>query len=148
MADTARGDYPDLICSDCGEKGCSFKYLESRSPSGETVPFCTFCYEQREERQERGEESLLLGVKPSGIPEKFAGRVLGVKTESGSFYSLKPIEGKKDECIIFRRNKKPLHFSKARVICLKIGESMVLKPRNGCNTGLWSTTSVEKIKPC
>lgn len=148
MADTTRGDFRDLICSDCGEKGCTFRHWGPLVPKGEIGSFCWFCWEQRQERAERGEAPLLFGVQPPGIPAEFANHTISVETESKALYFLR-LTRKKDERIIWRERSgisSFLHFNMARVMHLEIGKILMLKPRCSEDTNLWSSTPVVSIK--
>ncbi len=136
----------DLVCSDCKEKGCIFQHWGPLVPKGKTGNFCGFCWEQRRDRYEKGKKPLRLGVKPPGIPKIFANHVLEVTTYSKSVYRLE-LTKKNDEQII-SRNKGGLSFTRARVMCLEIGKSLVLKPLDDRedNFDLWFTTPVTDIK--
>ena len=138
MADTMLGDFPELICSDCGEKGCIYKHWGPLVPKGEIGTFCSFCWGVRDKRGDRHP----LGVQPPGIPEEFTGRNLEVTTESGSIYLLNRT-AEKDECSVSRQEDLP--FSTARVLCLCVGESLAFKMRDG-DQGCWFSRPVTKIR--
>lgn len=146
MADTMRGNFPDLICSDCGEKSCTFKHWGPLVPKGQIGSFCCFCWSERQDRASRGEDPLPFGVQPPGIPEEFANRALEVITKSKSVYYLY-LTGEKDERVV-SRDRGGLSFTRARVLCLEISKRIIFKPRDDKDpSGLWFSTPVESIKP-
>lgn len=49
MPDTSRGDYPDNLCCDCGQKGCEFRHWGPLVPDGRRHNFCASCYLSRRE---------------------------------------------------------------------------------------------------
>ena len=136
MPDTMRGDFPDEICSDCGEKGCVFKHWGPLVPEEDMGSFCGYCWTRRDKL---GSLRIPLGFQPPGIPEEFQGKSVKVTTNSGAIYLLKPTD-KKDEVKVAR--DKGIDFTVARVLCLKQGEQMWLKPRDSDNLSLWWTSPV------
>jgi hypothetical protein len=148
MPDTIIGDFKNLVCSDCGEKGCTFKHWGPLVPKREIGSFCTFCWNRRREQRVDGEDPLPLGIQPPGIPAEFANNTISVETESKALYFLR-LTGKKDERIIWRERSgisSFLHFNMARVMHLEIGKILMLKPRCSEDTNLWSSTPVVNIK--
>ena len=144
MPDTMCGDFQDLICSDCGEKGCMLEHWGKLVPKGTKALLCGFCWEEREWRNREGKEPFPLGVQPPGIPEDLKNYSLMVTTASKSIYHLGLTEDKNERFV--SRNIGGITFSRARVMCLKIGERLVLKPRDGKDLSLLVTTLVDKIK--
>jgi hypothetical protein len=140
MADTERGDFPNEICSDCGEKGCIFKHWGPLVPEGKIGSFCGYCWTRRNKSESH---RIPLGFQPPGIPEEFIKRNLKVKTKSGAIYHLR-VTDKDDERIV-TKEAHDLDFAKARVICLQVGESMWLKPRDGEDLDLWYTSPILRI---
>ena len=144
MPDTVRGNLKDKNCSDCGEKGCEFQHWGPMVPKGEFGSFCGFCWTERSEAYDRGEGPKPLGIQPPGISENLLDKRLRVATESGSVYELNPTKIPNERIIFCNRRK--LHFTKARVICLRIGENLFLKPRDGSDFDLCWTSSVVLIE--
>jgi len=140
MADTARGSFPDEICLDCGELGCSFKHWGSLVPDGKLGYFCLFCFFRREKMG-----AVPLGAKPPGIPDEFTGKDLEVVTQK-SAYSLTLCD-QPEERNVSSNEQVELGFSRARVMSLIIGESLFLKPRDCKDFDLFRTTPVVLIKP-
>ncbi|HXK31977.1 MAG TPA: hypothetical protein VJ378_00675 [Candidatus Paceibacterota bacterium] len=145
MADTQRGGLEDVNCSDCGEKGCVFKHWGDLVPEGKIGYFCWFCWKVRDEASGRGGTPKPLGVQPPGIPEEFLDKKVKVTTESGSIYELDLTDNKQERIVSCNRRK--LHFSRTRVICLTIGNSLFLRPRDGSIADLWWTSPVISIEP-
>ena len=144
MADTLRGDFQDKKCSDCGEMGCCFQHWGPLVPNGKTGSFCGFCWTERINANDRGENPKPLGAQPPGIPEEFLNKKIRLTTKSGSIYELDLTEVNSERTISCDRRK--LHFTRARVICLAIGKSLFLKPRDGRDSDLWWTSSVVSIE--
>jgi len=143
MADTKRGSFPDKNCSDCGEKGSAFKHWGPLLPPGvREAYFCIFCFS---ERSKRGKEPPRpLGVEPPGVPKEFLAKAIEVTTKSGSVYWLSaPIEGEVRKISCFT---KTLDFAKGRVLCLRLGRSLWIKPRDSEDPDLWATSPVVSIK--
>lgn len=140
MADTERGNFLGQKCSDCGEEGCVIKHWGPLVPEGKIGFFCPFCFFQRSKLT----EPVPLGVKPPGIPKEFLNKDIKVTTESSSVYKL-GLCSNEDERIVSCKQKE-LHFSRARVICLVVGRSLFLKPRDCEDVGLWQTSTVNSIK--
>ena len=67
-----------------------------------------------------------------------------VVTKSGSVYELDLTD--KDNERIVSCDRRILHFTRARVICLRIGKNLFLKPRDGSNFDLWWTSPVVSIE--
>lgn len=64
MADTMRGDFPKVICSDCGVEGCVFKHWGPLVPSGVVGSFCWDCWDDRRATvHDKNEEPKPLGYK-------------------------------------------------------------------------------------
>ena len=143
MPDTLRGDLKDKKCSDCGEMGCTFQHRGPLVPDDKVGSFCGFCWTERNEAYNRGEKPKSLGVQPPGIPEEFLDKKIQLTTESGSIYELNLTETANERIVSCNRRK--LHFTRARVICLRIGKSLFLKPRDGSNFDLWWTSPVDQL---
>lgn len=143
MADTARGDFQDVVCSDCGEKGCAFVHNGPLVPVGTSGHFCWFCWLNRQEWFEDHDSCLPLGNQPPGIPEEFSSDITEVKTESGSTYFLFKT-CRENERIVFKAGKE-LDFRRARVICLRIGKGLWLRPRDSDDHDLFCTHLVTEI---
>jgi len=146
MADTVRGDFPDEICSDCGEQGCAFRHWGRLVPEGKVGHFCAFCWNERMDSSERGEPPKPLGVKPPGVPEEFLDKAVRVTTKSGSVYTIsKPIKEK--ERLISCSSRK-LEFTRGRVLCLRVGKTLWIKPRDSKDPELhlWATSLVVSIE--
>lgn len=143
MPDTRRGNFQDVECSDCGEKGCTFQHWGPLVPKEKLGSFCWFCWTERDEAYKRGENPKSLGIQPPGIPEEFLNKKIEVTTESGSVYELALTEKEQERIVSCNRRK--LHFTRARVICLAIGKSLFLKPRDGSVSDLWWTSPVVSI---
>ena len=139
MPDTMRESLKNAICSDCGERGCSYKYWGPMVPREEEVKLCWFCFEVRRKAYVKGESPKPLGAQPPGIPYKFIYKKVQVVTEDKSIYGLDLTERTNER--IISCNGKELYFTQARVICLEIGRDLVLKPRDGSNFDLWCTSS-------
>jgi len=144
MADSERGDFKDEKCSDCGETGCTFKHWGGLVPAGQSGYFCGFCWDERIEVYGRGEKTKPLGVKPPGIPKEFLDKKIKAITESGSIYELDQTDRDDERTVSCDRRK--LRFTRARVICLRVGESLFLRPRDGSNFDLWWTSPVVSIE--
>lgn len=146
MPDTKRGNFPDKPCSDCKEMGTIFEHWGPLVPDGQRGSFCDFCWSRRQDRRERGEAPLPLGVKPPGVPEEFSGKAIKVTTQSGSVYNFSTTE--KEGARTVYCDKRQLTFSKCRIICLIPNESMYLKPLNSSDpdTHGWWTTPVVSIE--
>lgn len=62
MADTVRGDFPDVACSDCGEVGgVCFRHWGPLVPAGERGYFCGYCWSTRHEDAEQNRPPRPLG---------------------------------------------------------------------------------------
>ncbi|MDO8436268.1 MAG: hypothetical protein Q7S82_02705 [bacterium] len=144
MHDTLRGNFRDKKCSDCDEMGCLFQHRGLLVLDDKLGSFCEFCWTERNEAYYRGEEPKPLGVKPPGIPEEFLDRRVKVTTKSGSIYELDLTEMANERIISCDRRK--LHPTRVKVICLRIGKSLFLKPRDGSNFDLWWTSPVVSIE--
>lgn len=144
MPDTQRGDFHDVRCSDCGEMGSNFSHWGPLVPKGTVGNLCLFCWTERYEAvNTRGDKPRPLGVKPPGIPQNFLNKKIRVETKSGSVYILTPADKKNEvEVSCDSRNT---GFTKARVMCLSVGKSLFLKPRDGDDLGLWQTTPIVSI---
>lgn len=144
--DTSRGNYPDEICSDCGEKGCTFKHWGPLVPEGETGVFCTFCWNEREDAHEKGEPAKPLGVKPPGVPEVFKDKTINVTTQSGSVYHFGEPNEKVERTVSC--NRRALDFSKCKIICLVHGKNLWLRPIDSSDPELhmWRTSAVVSIE--
>lgn len=147
MNDTQCGSFPDLVCSDCGEKGCSFKHWGHLVLRGKFGKFCHFCFEQRQEWVKKGGVPLPFGVQPPGVPEEFANRALRVITENKTVYYL-GLTKKKDERIIVSQNGKKFPYIRSRVMRLKIGERFVFRIFEDHDCGLFYTFPVARIELC
>jgi len=148
MADTKRGDFPELICSDCGRKGCSFVHFGDLVPEGEVGNFCFACWLARD--TDFGETGV---VKPLGtlwrlVPKEFADKEIKVKTESGSTYILRaPMRGNKFQYRTVLRENNELPFNAAAILLLRIGKSMCLNTYRGdISERLWITSPVVSIE--
>ena len=137
---------PDTMrkCSDCGEKGCEYKYWGPLVPEKKVAGFCKFCFGERKEAYKKGIPPKPLGVRPPGIPYEFRYMEIQVTTKNDSIYELN-LMGRINERII-SCNREKLHFTRARVICLRIGRNLVLRPRDGSKDDLWYTSPVVSIK--
>lgn len=144
MPDTARGNFKDEKCSDCGEIGCAFQHWGDLVPAGEFGSFCVFCWQERIEDRDRGKTPKPLGVQPPGIPQEFLGGKIRVFTKSGSVYELVPTGIDNERVVSCDRRK--LHFSVARAMRLEVGKSLWLKPRDGGVSDLWYTSPVVRIE--
>lgn len=108
--------------------------------------FCVFCYNERSNRSDRGEPPRPLGVEPPGVPEEFLNEAIKITTKSGSVYTLSaPM---KENVRLISRATKTLDFTKGRVICLRLGRSLWMKPRDGEDSELWATSPVVSIEKC
>lgn len=143
MGDTIRGNFKDISCSDCGEKGCEFKHGGPLVPEGEFGSFCSFCWTERNDAYEKGENPRPLGIQPPGIPEEFLDKKVRVTTKSGSVYELALTEQEQER--IVSCDKRELRFTRVRVICLVVGKSLFLRPRDGSISDLWWTSPVVSI---
>jgi len=85
-----------------------------------------------------------LGVEPPGIPKEFLDKKIEVTTRSGSVYIL-GLSEKAEERNVSCEQRKP-GFSRARVICLAVGRSLFLKPRDDESLSLLRTSAVVSIK--
>lgn len=140
MPDTIRGDFPDTICSDCGEKGCVFRHWGPLVPEGKVGDFCGYCWTRRDKLGMR----VPLGFQPPGIPEEFINKNLKVFTESGAIYRLILTEND-GERIVSKENAE-LSFTRARVMELKTGEPLWLKPHDDQDlSSWWCTTPVVRV---
>lgn len=146
MHDTEIGNFPDEICSDCGEKGVIFKHSGPLVPQGQTGFFCAFCWLKRQERKERGEPQLPLGVKPPGVPKEFSQKAIKVTTQSGSVYNFSTPD--KEGARTVSCSQRQLPFSKCRIICLISNEDMYLRPLDSSDPDVygWDTTPVVSIE--
>lgn len=146
MADTARGNFTDKSCSDCGELGCVFVHNGDLVPKGETGSFCGFCWNERLEASRMGELPKPLGVKSPGVPKRFLTKPIKVITKNGSVYKF----GKPDKEGVrkaFCATKK-FEFTKCRITCLRIGRRLWFRPIDSSDPGLhaWITSPVLSIK--
>ena len=65
MADTSRGDYPNELCSDCGEKGNVYiKHWGPCVPEETKGAFCENCWGARVDEYRAGLSPRQLGTKP------------------------------------------------------------------------------------
>ena len=88
----------------------------------------------------------MIGYSPCGVPKKFIGRDLKVTTKNGLVFCLKSTN-KKNEWIVGHKGKRKLGFSKARVMHLKIGDSLAFAPCDGDDIGYFcSYDFVAKIE--
>jgi hypothetical protein len=127
MADTQRGDFKDLKCSDCGRPGCSFQHWGSMVPEGPIGNFCWSCWFAR-----NADFDATGAVKPLGtiwrkVPDEFLNKAITVRTGSGSIYKLgKPNAKGLRTVSLTRTGKMPLHFKRAIIILLSVGANMCL----------------------
>lgn len=69
MADTCRGDFPDIPCSDCGKVGEVFmKHWGPLVPSGKVGAFDGDCWQARMDDYNSGRPIRPLGVKSTLAP--------------------------------------------------------------------------------
>ncbi|HUT96195.1 MAG TPA: hypothetical protein VMW82_01335 [Candidatus Paceibacterota bacterium] len=149
LNDTSYGSFLYAVCSDCGDKGCSFSHWGILLPKGKIGKFCHFCWDNRLEKRKHGEIRLALGIQPPGIPEIFHGCCLWVLTEDKMLYQLRPVNGGKNEVFIVSVNRKESNYEiRARVMRLQIGERFVFRIREDKDNGLFYTFPVAMIKPC
>ena len=144
MADTSRGNFEDIRCSDCGEMGCVFQHWGPLVLDDEFGFFCWFCWTERNEAHDGGEEPKALGIQPPGIPNEFLNKKIKVATKSGSTYELDLTETANERIVSCDRRN--LHFRRARVLCLVLNKRLFLKPRDGDNFDLWVTSPVVSIE--
>lgn len=142
MADTVRGHFPDVNCSDCGEKGTIIRHWGSLVPEESVGNFCYHCWNMRIKANERGEAPKPLGVKPTGVPKEFANKIIRVTTESGSVYVLGSPDDKGGRSV-FCANR-DMDFNNCRVLCLAVGESLWLKSFD--DEFFWVTSHVVSIQ--
>jgi len=145
MPDTARADFADAICSDCGIKGCTIRHWGDAVLPGEIGYFCEFCWQQRSEAADRGEVPKPLGVKPPSVPEELLGKSFSVTTASGSVYELSPSEN--GEIWLISRRRRPLPFKEVQTFLLKVGQPFYLRYREDDEWYLFRTTPVVSIEP-
>jgi hypothetical protein len=149
MNDTFCGNFLHAVCSDCGEKGCSYKHWGLLVPKGKLGQFCHFCWSQRMERKMRhGETRLPLGIRPPGIPEKFSGQGFKVTTKDKTIYRLRSVNVGNNEVVIVSVNGKE-SFSKiwAKVMRLRIKEGFVFRLDEDRDNGLFFAPLVVRIEP-
>lgn len=134
MPDTMRGYRPNERCSDCGEMGTTFKHWGDLLPKGlggditRAVYFCTFCWNQRLERQEKGEPQLPLGVKPPGVLEGFANESIEVRTSSGSIYAFGKPDEKGERTVSRISTTGAIDFTRCKIICAVSEKRLWLRP--------------------
>jgi len=142
MADTKRGDFKDLKCSDCGNPGCSFQHLGPMVPYGSIGNFCWSCWLARSADFDATGEVKPLGIVWRKVPDEFSNKAIAVKTESGSTYKLgKP--NTKGLRTVSRVGKASLHFKQATIILLSVGANMCLLVPGDDD---WTTTKVVSIE--
>ncbi|MCK9446910.1 hypothetical protein M0Q50_08690 [bacterium] len=141
MADTTRGDFPDIYCSDCKKRGTTFRHNGRLVPEGEIADLCFFCWQMRATNYANGKKAEPLGIKPPGEPKEFEKKAFTVKTQSGSIYKF-GIPNETGERTI-SHNVKNLKFDNCEILLLKTGEDMWLRQEDK----FWQTTRVVSITP-
>ena len=137
MADTKRGYFTEMICSDCGVKGCSFIHWGEMLPAGTMGCFCFECWIIRLTDFDETRERKPLGVIWRLVPQEFIDKAIMVRTRSGAVYMLGKPLNKTSFLVTPLQKQLALHrpvvkkgeslsFDYAAIMLLRMGKSMLL----------------------
>ena len=137
MADTKRGYFPEMICSDCGVKGCSFIHWGDMLPNDVLGRFCSECWTARFVDFDETGIAKPLGTVWRIVPQEFVDKAITVRTESGAIYILGEPLGKKSALVTPLQKQLALHrpvikqgeslpFDYAAIMLLRLSNSMFL----------------------
>ncbi len=137
MADTKRGYFPEMLCDDCGFKGCSFIYYGEMVPQNISGHFCFECWIARMVDFDETGIAKPLGAVWRLVPQEFVDKAIRVQTESGAVYMLgEPLE-KTSSLVAPLQKQLALHrpvfkegtdlpFTYAAIMLLRTGKTMLL----------------------
>ncbi|MFH1582183.1 MAG: hypothetical protein ABIA08_00235 [bacterium] len=137
MVDTKRGYFPEMMCSDCGVKGCSFIHNGDTVPEGTLGCFCSECWTARVIDFNETGITKPLGTVWRLMPQEFVDKAIRVQTGSGAVYMLGEPLKETSSLVTPIQKQLALHrtvlkeginlsFTHAAIMLLRIGESMFL----------------------